>query len=206
MKRLGLVSVGAIGMALAGCSVATSSFDSATATGGAIVGSIGAPPPVVPVPPPSMGAFLEGPTGRRLSEADRDKAFHAELDALAAGDRKTWRGNNGTFEYKELPRKGCKEMIDRRHIAAHSLGADGGFVTYDNPETVRIKAQYCRQKGLGVSPPIEKRTSYNTSIFHHRIKGKKNKGKKRREKEERNEGHRYVIVYTLYHVGLGCGM
>lgn len=68
-------------------------------------------------------------------------------------------GEEGTFEYNRLPRKGCKESVDKRHVAAQCVGGDGGFVTYDNPDTVKIKANFCKQKGLGVSdrhPP----TSY----------------------------------------------
>lgn len=60
-------------------------------------------------------------------------------------------GDDGTFEYNRLPRKGCKESVDKRHVAAQCVGGDGGFVTYDNPDTVKIKATFCKQKGLGVS-------------------------------------------------------
>ncbi|QPC75445.1 hypothetical protein HYE68_006197 [Fusarium pseudograminearum] len=56
---------------------------------------------------------------------------------------------DGTFEYSQLPRKGCKEVVDKRHVAAQCMGADGGFVTYDNPDTVKMKAGFCKQKGLG---------------------------------------------------------
>lgn len=63
-------------------------------------------------------------------------------------------GDEGTFDYDKLPRKHCKEMIDKRHMAAQCVGGDGGFVTYDNPETVKAKASYCKQKGLGVSSSI----------------------------------------------------
>ncbi|KAK4105673.1 glycoside hydrolase family 18 protein [Parathielavia hyrcaniae] len=58
-------------------------------------------------------------------------------------------GADGTFEYSQLPRKGTREQVDRRAVAAHCVGADGGFVTYDNPETVQVKATYCKQKVLG---------------------------------------------------------
>lgn len=60
-------------------------------------------------------------------------------------------GNDGTFEYNQLPRKGCKESVDKRHISAQCVGGDGGFVTYDNPDTVKAKAAFAKQKGLGVS-------------------------------------------------------
>lgn len=38
-------------------------------------------------------------------------------------------------------------------VGAYCVGGDGGFVTYDNPETVRARAVCCKQKGLelGVS-------------------------------------------------------
>lgn len=60
-------------------------------------------------------------------------------------------GNNGEFEYNELPRKGTKELVDKKACAAYCVGGDGGFVSYDNPETVKHKAAFCRQKGLGAS-------------------------------------------------------
>lgn len=59
-------------------------------------------------------------------------------------------GADGTFEYNQLPRKGTKEQVDKRAVAAQCVGGDGGFVTYDNPDTVRAKAAFCKQKGLGV--------------------------------------------------------
>lgn len=60
-------------------------------------------------------------------------------------------GEEGTFEYCELPRKHAKESVDKRIGAASCVGGDGGFVSYDNPETVKMKAAFCKQKGLGVS-------------------------------------------------------
>ncbi|AEO70202.1 glycoside hydrolase family 18 protein [Thermothielavioides terrestris NRRL 8126] len=46
-------------------------------------------------------------------------------------------GNDGSFEYSQLPRKGTKEQVDKRAVAAQCVGGDGGFVTYDNPDTVK---------------------------------------------------------------------
>ncbi|KAF7561847.1 hypothetical protein G7046_g2297 [Stylonectria norvegica] len=72
------------------------------------------------------------------------------LQAAGPGQKfKGGGGDDGTFEYNQLPRKGCKEVVDKRHVAAQCVGSDGGFVTYDNPETVKIKAGFCKQKGLG---------------------------------------------------------
>lgn len=59
-------------------------------------------------------------------------------------------GEEGVFLYKDLPRPGAsQEIVDEVVGAAYSVGGDGGFVTYDNPETVKIKANYVKQKGLG---------------------------------------------------------
>jgi chitinase len=60
-------------------------------------------------------------------------------------------GEEGTFEYKHLPRQGTQEFVDHDAVAASCIGGDGGFVTYDNPETVRRKAEYCKENQLGVS-------------------------------------------------------
>jgi chitinase len=62
-------------------------------------------------------------------------------------------GEEGTFEYKHLPRDGTEEIVNTRVCAAFCTGGDGGFVTYDNPETVKMKGNYCRDNGLGVSQP-----------------------------------------------------
>lgn len=79
---------------------------------------------------------------------------HGRSFLHAAGPGHRFRGgggDDGSFEYHQLPRTGCTEMVDKRHVAATCLGGDGGFVTYDNPETVKTKAGFCKQKGLAVS-------------------------------------------------------
>ncbi|KFA78038.1 hypothetical protein S40288_07462 [Stachybotrys chartarum IBT 40288] len=60
-------------------------------------------------------------------------------------------GHDGVFEYRQLPRAGCREILDNRYVAAQCVGGDGGFVTYDNAESVKAKANFCKEKGLGVS-------------------------------------------------------
>lgn len=59
-------------------------------------------------------------------------------------------GEDGSFEYKELPRHGTHESVDMHRVAATCVGGDGGFVTYDNTETVRMKGEYCKSQNLGV--------------------------------------------------------
>lgn len=58
-------------------------------------------------------------------------------------------GNGGTFDYRDLPRPGTEERVDTQAVAAFCIGGDGGFVTYDNPETVQMKARYAKTQGLG---------------------------------------------------------
>lgn len=60
-------------------------------------------------------------------------------------------GEDGTFEYKDLPRPGTVEMVDMGAVAAYCVGGDGGFVSYDNPDTVRAKGEWARVENLGVS-------------------------------------------------------
>lgn len=73
---------------------------------GTTVGSLGAnatpgtPSPAAPAPV-AMGAFLEGPVGLRLDDADKDAAFKAETQALSTGERRTWRGSKGVYGYVE---------------------------------------------------------------------------------------------------------
>ncbi|KAL8927632.1 MAG: hypothetical protein Q9172_001261 [Xanthocarpia lactea] len=57
-------------------------------------------------------------------------------------------GNEGSFEYAQLPRPGTQERVDKQAVSAYCVGGDGGLVTYDNPETVRMKAHYVKQQQL----------------------------------------------------------
>lgn len=57
-------------------------------------------------------------------------------------------GDGGTFEYTKLPRPGTVEKVDRNAVAAYCVGGDGGLVTYDNPETVRMKAHFAKEQKL----------------------------------------------------------
>ena len=57
-------------------------------------------------------------------------------------------GDEGTFDYRDLPRPGAKERVDGDCVAAYCVGGDGGFVTYDNVDTVRRKAHFAREMRL----------------------------------------------------------
>ncbi|CAK7562891.1 MAG: hypothetical protein SEPTF4163_000747 [Sporothrix epigloea] len=56
---------------------------------------------------------------------------------------------DGTFEYHSLPRPGTHEHVDKRVVGSQCVGGDGGFVSYDSPETVREKGEFARQNLLG---------------------------------------------------------
>ncbi|KAF7594564.1 hypothetical protein BBP40_008831 [Aspergillus hancockii] len=58
-------------------------------------------------------------------------------------------GENGMIEYRDLPRPGTHEIVDEQLGAAFCVGTDGGFVSYDNPETVEMKAKYVKSNKLG---------------------------------------------------------
>lgn len=58
-------------------------------------------------------------------------------------------GDDGTFEFRELPRPEAKEFVDMSVGAAWCVGEDGGWVSYDNEQTVRMKAAYALRKELG---------------------------------------------------------
>ncbi|KZF25999.1 glycoside hydrolase family 18 protein [Xylona heveae TC161] len=57
-------------------------------------------------------------------------------------------GDSGTFEYKDLPGPGAREAVDEELGAAFAIGGPGGFVSYDNPTTVKMKANFVKQTGL----------------------------------------------------------
>ena len=133
MRIAGVIAVACLAAGVAGCSVATSTYHDASAAAGSIVGSLGTPAETAiapsPAPAPSMGAFLEGPIGSKLAEADREKAFQAEQDALASGDRKTWRGSKGSFGFVALTGtptpEGCQDFIHTIYRAGRPVTGKG---------------------------------------------------------------------------------
>ncbi|KAL4884362.1 glycoside hydrolase superfamily [Aspergillus karnatakaensis] len=58
-------------------------------------------------------------------------------------------GEDGVFDYSELPRPGATEYHDEEVAAAYCVGGDGGFVTYDTPQTVQQKAEFVTRERLG---------------------------------------------------------
>ncbi|OOQ85923.1 putative class V chitinase [Penicillium brasilianum] len=58
-------------------------------------------------------------------------------------------GEDGVFDYRDLPRPGAEEYHDKEAGAASCVGPDGGFVTYDIPATVQQKAEFVTSSRLG---------------------------------------------------------
>lgn len=58
-------------------------------------------------------------------------------------------GEDGVFDYNDLPRPGAKEHHDEKSGAAYCSGGDGGFVTYDTTKTVQMKAKFASKMRLG---------------------------------------------------------
>ncbi len=85
MKSLARAGIaGAMMISLAGC---------------AKLGGSAPPPVAVAPPPPPYAGLASGALGASLDEADRTAANSAESAALASGDRKTWRGDDGAYGY-----------------------------------------------------------------------------------------------------------
>ncbi len=55
--------------------------------------AVAAPAPVV------YGAFLDGAASSRLPDVDRTAALGAEDEALASGERRTWKGSKGVYGF-----------------------------------------------------------------------------------------------------------
>ena len=80
-----------------------------------------APPvPAAPQGPPPPAGVIAGPLGASLSDADRQTAFDAQVDALDKGPRKSWKGKAGVFGYIEpgADMGGCRDY-------AHTIYLDG---------------------------------------------------------------------------------
>jgi surface antigen len=60
-------------------------------------------PVVQPVAKPVMGAFLTGPAGQGLDEADREIGFKAQIQAASSGKRSQWRAQKSdAYGYVEV--------------------------------------------------------------------------------------------------------
>ncbi|MBV9221139.1 MAG: hypothetical protein JO366_05780 [Methylobacteriaceae bacterium] len=63
------------------------------------MGSSDPPVATAAVPAPAVGGPLGASLAGKVDDADRQAAFNAELDAVSAGERRSWRGPHGTYGY-----------------------------------------------------------------------------------------------------------
>lgn len=71
------------------------------------------------------------------------------LGAKKVGDKyKGSGGDEGTYDYRDLPLAGSQETTDEQTGSAYCVGKEGGFITYDNPRTIAMKGQFVKQNGL----------------------------------------------------------
>jgi surface antigen len=124
--RLTCLVIALAGIGLASCS----SFGS----GGPppAVGSLAAPAPAVTAAEPAapaiptgaaLGGLLGGPVGASLTDDDRAAAWSAQVAALDAGQRRSWRGAHGVFGFVEpgaATGDGCRAYAQTIYIAGRA--------------------------------------------------------------------------------------
>lgn len=89
MRRCAVV-IAIAGLAMAGCS----------GGGDPPAAAVAVAKPAAPAVP-AVSGVLSGPFGAPLSDADRQRAFDAQTQALETGKRQSWRGDQGLFGYVE---------------------------------------------------------------------------------------------------------
>jgi surface antigen len=98
---------------------------------GLSLGSSAAPPPAPAAPDAAptlptgaaLGGILGGPVGAQLDEADRQAAYDAQVAALEAGQRRTWRGAHGAYGFIEpSPGVGDAQVICRTYTQTIYIG------------------------------------------------------------------------------------
>jgi surface antigen len=107
---------------------------------GGLTPAVGAPPVAAAPSLPTgaaLGGILGGAVGAQLNEADRQAAYQAQIAALDAGERRTWRGADGAFGYIEP--------------GAGADGAQGYCRSY--VQTIYISGRPQRGRGQGCRQP-----------------------------------------------------
>jgi surface antigen len=125
--------------ALATVAAASALSAGACVSGGFGLGSSAPSPTAVSPPAPAgaaLGGILAGPIGEKLSEADRQAAYQAQIAALDSGQRRAWRGTDA-FGYVE--------------VGAIAEGALGSCRPYS--QTIYVGGRPQRGQGLGCRAP-----------------------------------------------------
>ena len=79
---------------------------------------------------PSISGVMAGAFGADLAEADRQRAFDAQTQALETGKRQSWRGDKGQFGYVEPGAESrlggsCRDYTHTLYLAGRPKTANG---------------------------------------------------------------------------------
>jgi len=114
LARAGLAA--GLVLSLSGClSMSNDAPVVAAATPGVVAP---AAPAAAPPPPPSYAGLIDGSLGASLNANDRTAANKAEVAALASGERRTWRGDDGSYGYVAPAAGGgdCRDFVHTVYI------------------------------------------------------------------------------------------
>lgn len=106
-------------------------FAACLAVAGCVGGGESAPDVATPAAPasaqkPGVSGALLGSVGQGLSGSDLEAAYNAELAALDAGKRRSWRGAGGVFGYVEVSGDGtCRDYTHVIYVAGHPRSGKG---------------------------------------------------------------------------------
>lgn len=91
------------------------------------------PPPAAAAQPaaPAIAGVLAGSFAAGLSDADRQRAYDAQILALESGKRQSWRGDHGLFGYVEPGAESvrsdgkCRDYAHTIYVAGRPRTASG---------------------------------------------------------------------------------
>ncbi len=83
--------------------------------------------PAQPAGPPPPAGVIAGPLGSTLSDADRQTAFNAQLDALDKGQRTSWKGKGAVFGFIEpgSDASGCRDYTHTVYLDGRPQSGSG---------------------------------------------------------------------------------
>jgi surface antigen len=114
-----------LSLAICGIALLVGACSGGGLSGGAAPASAAAAPNTASALPTgaALGGILGGPVGAQLDEADRQAAYDAQVAALEAGQRRTWRGAHGAYGFIEpSPGAGDAQVTCRTYTQTIYIG------------------------------------------------------------------------------------
>lgn len=100
--------------------------------GGAKLAEAPAPSIVAAEPAkPAIAGVLAGSVGQKLDKSSRQKAFDAQMLALDSGQRRSWKGERGSFGYVEIGPEtarsegACRSYSHKIYVAGRPQSGEG---------------------------------------------------------------------------------